>query len=97
MGQVVFTTDARRHFEAIFSYLEEHFSQTAAGNFVQSVHLAVQKITRYPETYPVTASDPKIHFYRLDKSRRLFYEITEAEIRVLAIFDTRQDPVKSPY
>ncbi len=97
MGQVVFTADAHRHFEGVFAYLEEHFSLTTAGNFVQSVHLAVQKIARYPETYPVTVNDPKIHFYRLDKSRRIFYEIAETEIRVLAIFDTRQDPAKSPY
>ena len=38
-----------------------------------------------------------ICFYRLDKTRRIFDEITETEIRVLAIFDTRQDPAKSPY
>lgn len=94
---VIFTEEALEHFESMFRYLEENFSQTAARNFAQNVHTAVHKIAQYPEMYPVSASDPAIHFYRMDKNRRIFYEVFESEIRMLAIFDTRQHPDKSPY
>ena len=94
---VVFSESARQHLDAIFDYLEEHFSQVAAGNFIENVLQSIQKIARYPEMYPVSKMDIHVHFYRMDNNRRIFYEITDLEIRVLAIFDTRQDPQKSPY
>ena len=98
MGKtVIFTPEARVHFLAIANYLEENFSETAAENFVKAVDAAVEKIATHPVSYPVTASDPAVHFFRMDQHRRIFYEETEREIRVLAIFDTRQDPSKSPY
>ena len=94
---LIFTEEALQHFESMFQYLEENFSQSAAGNFVQNVYAAVNKIVRYPEIYPVSKSDPAVRFYRMDKHRRIYYEETASEIRVLAIFDTRQNPDKSPY
>jgi len=94
---LIFTEDALQHFENIYQYLEENFSQGAAGNFVQNVRAAVNKIVHYPEMYPVSKSDPAVRFYRMDKYRRIYYEETVSAIRVLAIFDTRQNPDKSPY
>lgn len=94
---VVFSEESLQHFESIFSYLEEHFSLAAASNFAMNVHAAIQKIARYPEMYPNSAHFPEIRFYRMDKSRRIYYDIHDHTIRVLAIFDTRQHPDKNPY
>ena len=98
MGKtVIFTPEAREHLVAIADYLEEHFSQTAAEHFVKAVETAIEKIATYPVVYPITASDPDVHFFRMDQHRRIFYEDTADAIWILAIFDTRQDPSKSPY
>ncbi|HRI58817.1 MAG TPA: type II toxin-antitoxin system RelE/ParE family toxin [Saprospiraceae bacterium] len=94
---LIFTEETLQHFESTYQYLEENFSQGAAGNFVQNVHIAVNKIVRYPEMHPISKNDPAVRFYRMDKHRRIYYEETTSNIRVLAIFDTRQNPDKNPY
>jgi plasmid stabilization system protein ParE len=94
---LVFTEEALRHFENICQYLEDNFSQAVAANFAHNVHIALNKIVRYPEMYPVSNLDPAVRFLRMDKHRRIYYEETSSEIRVLAIFDTRQNPDKNRY
>lgn len=55
-------------------------------------------ITKYPETGRKSAKDINIQFVNFSKNYRIYYRVDKDDtLRVLAIFDTRQDPSKRPY
>ena len=69
----------------------EHQRGGLGSEFILCIDEAIERIRRNPETYPkVYKSIRRIVVRRFPFA--LFYEISGAEIRVLAIFHSRRDP-----
>ena len=69
----------------------EHQRSGLGSEFILCIDEAVERVRRNPEAYPkVHESIRRIVVRRFPFA--LFYEISSADIRVLAIFHSRRDP-----
>ena len=78
-------------------YLAREFSLQAAENLIEAFDQAISRIAEHPTAYRPTIVDPQIRFILVGKHRRLYYRLRGKVIRIVFIFDTRQDPDKNPY
>lgn len=94
---LIFSTDALEQIQLIWRYIDENLSSQSADNLLERIDEKVKWIIKNPETGYLSEASPQIRYVLVDKHRRLYYEIGEELIIVLALFDTRQDPKKRPY
>ena len=95
--QVIFSKKAVRQIDTVAAYLEEHFSLDTAQSFLKKVVALQPKMADYPETGRPTAINSRIRYLHIDDHRILFYQHDDERVKVMAMFDTRQDPAKRPH
>jgi len=92
--EVILTPTANRNFLTIIDYLSTYWGVNVTNNFID----------RFEQVLILLAEDPGM-FQFLDRTKRvqkciktkhniLYFKETAKTIRILTIFDTRQDPKK---
>jgi plasmid stabilization system protein ParE len=94
---VRYSSDALGQIREIWQYVDENLSAKAADQILVRIEEKVEWISKYAETGHLSEVSPKIRYVLVDKHRRLYYEIDEDEVIILALFDTRQDIQKRPF
>jgi len=94
---LIFSTDALEQIRAVWRYIDENLSSQAADDLLERIDNKVEWIMKHPETGHLSEISAQVRYVLVDKYRRMYYEIGEETITVLALFDTRQDPKKRPY
>ena len=94
---VTWSNRAGRIYLDTLEYLAQEFSQRAAENLIEAFDQAIARIAEHPTAYRQTAVNPRVHFILVGKHRRLYYRVGRKTIRIVFIFDTRQDPKKDPF
>lgn len=92
-----FSPESLEDIDQAVRYLEENFSVQAGEKFLANIQAKVPRISAYPESGRPSKAHPSIRYVLVDKHHRLYYRIRQHRITVLSLFDTRQDPVKSPF
>jgi plasmid stabilization system protein ParE len=94
--KIIWSPEAESNLANIFNYYNTRNGNKKYSNYVnRKIIENLRIISRYPGIFPLvvganTRSFPCEHF-------RIFYSIHAEHLLVEAIFDTRQDPQKSPY
>ena len=82
------------NFDKILEYLEEDFGEIPTKTFVIKVHNFLDNLKDFPELGTLQHSDKQIRGFVIVKQVTIFYKVYDDHIRILNLFDNRQDPKK---
>jgi plasmid stabilization system protein ParE len=95
--QIIFTDKANSDIETLLNYLITEISERYAEKFVKQLYKKVEWISKYPDSGQISSKSKTVRSVKIDKYRKMFYRPLFTTVFILHIFDTRQDPDKSPY
>ncbi len=94
MKPVVFSETAKTDLERLLLYLEENWSIEVKHQFVNQLDIAIKTIVKFPEGFPSSSLKQVVRKCVVTEQTSLFYRIKKKEIEIIAIFDSRQDPLQ---
>lgn len=96
MRKLVITTLARKNLKAIFEFIEIEFGQKSRVTFAGKINNCLSLIVKNPELFPKSDLNSRVYKCVITKqsTMTMYYTYTIKEIKVLSVFDTRQNPTK---
>jgi plasmid stabilization system protein ParE len=94
MRKIIFSSRSKLQLEGLVDYLECRFSLSTKEKFISKLDGFVGLIQKDPEIFPKSETNKKIRKCVISKQTTLYYNFNNQEIRLLSLFDTRQDPSK---
>ena len=94
--QVIWSTEALVDLEVIYDFLAEH-SHRAAQKTILKILTRVKQIEAFPESGAVQlelARSDKEYRYLVEGNYKIVYRVTDKQVYIVAVFDTRYDPDK---
>ncbi|MEO6524479.1 MAG: type II toxin-antitoxin system RelE/ParE family toxin [Mucilaginibacter sp.] len=85
---------AEQDYEAVLDYLFNKFGITVMTNFIDRFEKVCDLISQDPEIYPYLNKRKQIRKCVVTKHNIIYFIEFEDTIRVITVFDTRQDPDK---
>lgn len=92
--KVVISKIAERKIEKLFDYLDENWSLKVKSDFIKKLDKNISLIKSYPESFPRSQKSPDLRKCVVTKQTTIFFRFTDKEIKILTIFDNRQNPNK---
>jgi plasmid stabilization system protein ParE len=92
--EIFLTAVAESNYEAITDYVFEKFGAIVTNNFIERFWEACLLISETPEIYPFANKAKQIRKCVITKHNTIYFKEYADAVRVLVIFDTRQDPEK---
>lgn len=94
-GYSIFWTDeANSNYDSIVNYLEKNWSDKEKSAFVKKLEKRVELIKQYPEIFPASQLSKKAYRSVLTNQITIYYSIENQIIKILALFDVRQNSEK---
>ena len=95
MRSILISKTAQGHLDSIFLYLETKWSIKVKDEFISLLTQKIEFLANFPESGK-TCNDFSliVRSFVINKQVTIYYTFSETEVRLLAIFDTRQDPSK---
>lgn len=94
MRRIVFSGRAKEKLEDLLEYLEFGFSVKTKEKFILNFDKTIYLIQNSPETFPKSEINKNFRKCVISKQTTIFYKFNKLEIRILSLFDTRQNPLK---
>ena len=92
--EIILTPLAIVNYESIIAYLVNDWGPTVANNFIDRFEEVCSFLAENPEIYPFANRELMIQKCVLTKHNIIYFKETPDAIRILTIFDSRQDPKK---
>ena len=92
--RIIWSPSAENDLEKIADYLFENWNAKTAIQFISLVDHLVELISKNPKLFPQINSELKVRKCVITKHNSIFYRLSEKQIDILRIFDTRQNPEK---
>jgi plasmid stabilization system protein ParE len=92
--QIVWSPLSEDDFSRILDYLNKNWGEKVASQFIDLTESFLTQVAINPRQYPVIYKQKKIRKCVLTKHNTLYYRDSKAQIDILRIYDTRQDPDK---
>ena len=92
--EVILTPIALQDFQNIVDYLNYKWDISTVNNFIDRFEKVIVLLSTNATPFPFVDHDKEIQKCLLTKHNTLFFIETENEIKILTIFDNRQDPEK---
>ena len=70
------------------------WSAKVKSNFIEKLDHNIDIIKLEPETFPESQKDPGLRKCVITKQTTLYYRFDSDQIKIVTIFDTRQNPDK---
>jgi plasmid stabilization system protein ParE len=90
---IVFTNEATEMLVAVSLFIEQKWSLNQAEKFLKQAHYTFELVSKNPYIFKASELDEHIRIGIITKQCSFFYEIKEAEIVILFLWDNRQEPV----
>ena len=94
--KIIYTQKVIRDIEQTVNWLEENASLQSAQNLLVDIENLEDRLSKYPESGRPTSNE-NIRYLIVQEHKILFYRYNSKSVRVLSLFDTRQDPKKRPF
>ncbi len=94
MRKLVITTLAQKNLKDVFEFIEFEFGVNSRVKFANKINKSLNLIVKNPKLFPNSEFNSRIHKCVITKQSTLYYSYTIKEIKILSIFDTRQNPSK---
>jgi plasmid stabilization system protein ParE len=92
--KIFWTKRALNNFDKILEYLEKELGETTTRAFAIKVHNFVDNLQDFPELGTLQNSEKQIRGFVIVKQVTIFYQISDDRIKILNLFDNRQNPKK---
>jgi len=90
--KVIISKTAEKKLSSLFKYLLENWSAKVKSNFIKKLEYNIELIRLEPETFPESPKDPGLRKCVITKQTTLYYRFDTKQIKIVTIFDTRQNP-----
>ncbi len=94
--EVVWTDKAIERLSEVYLYLFLNWSETVAISFERKLQSRIRLISIKPFIGPGSESKKGLRKILLSRHNYLLYRLTERQLIILDIIDTRQEPKKAP-
>lgn len=94
MREIIISKTATKNALEIAAYIEAKFSLKSKNEFIEKVNKAFELIRTNPEIFPKSEINANRFRFVLTKQTTIYYRFSSSEIRIIALFDTRQNPNK---
>lgn len=94
MRKIVFSPHSKLQLDSLLDYLEIRFSVSTKKKFVLKLDKVIVIIQKDPDTFSKLNSYTAIRKCVISKQTTLYYRYNNREIRLLSLFDSRQNPTK---
>ncbi|WP_031426919.1 type II toxin-antitoxin system RelE/ParE family toxin [Flavimarina sp. Hel_I_48] len=92
---IIISKTAEKNLDKIFEYLEGRWSLNVKHNFVEKLDTALELLKRDPNMFPESLSNQGLHKCVITKHNFIFYRFNSRWVKIITIFDTRQNPKKT--
>ncbi len=93
MKKVFWTPIAKKSLEQTVAFLSEHWSESIVDEFLNQLDYRISQIQQNSELAP-TFLKSEFRQLLIHKSVSLFYRNSDGHIKLLLVWDNRQDPAK---
>ena len=90
--KVIITKTAEKKLIKLFDYLRENWSEKVKDEFLRKLDHNLKIIKIHPEIFPESQDKPGLHRAVITKQTTIFYRYNSSEIKLVTVFDTRQNP-----
>ncbi len=87
---------AETKFDKILKRVEDDWGKKSAKDLIQKVNRVFDLLTKYPELGTVEVPDRNIRGILIVKQLRIFYVPGQNSIKIIQVFDTRENPKRKP-
>jgi plasmid stabilization system protein ParE len=94
MRKIIFSRRSKLQLEELVEYLEYKFSSVTKEKFISKLDSSVSLIQKDPKIFPKSEAKKDVRKCVISKQTTLYYNFNNQEIRLLSLFDTRQNPTK---
>ena len=84
------------YFNIVDFYIEKGWNH-AAINFKENVDKKIEAVAQFPGGGRPTKAYKNVRYILIDKHNRMYYMYDNIALTILAFFDARQHPRKSPF
>ena len=91
---VILSKRAKIKLEQLLEYLEQNWSVRVKHDFIKKFDKSLKIIQKNPDSFPKTNFVKGLHKCVITKQNTIYYRISEMEIEIITLFDTRQNPEK---
>ncbi len=95
--QITWTDNAQEDLQQILDYLTQNWSEKDTDNFLNKLFLRIDILSKSPLIGKKSDKLSSVRRIVITKHNSLFYTVEGDSIIIQDIFDTRQDPSKSPF
>jgi plasmid stabilization system protein ParE len=92
--KVIISKTAEKKLNSLFKYLLENWSAKVKSNFIKKLDHNIDHIKSEPESFPESQKDLGLRKCVITKQTTLYYRFDSDQIKIVTIFDTRQNPKK---
>ena len=93
MKKVIWSATARKSLRQTSVFLSELWNEQVKADFLNQLNFRIKQIQRNPELAPAF-EDSEVRKLVIHKSISLYYLILPEHLKLLLIWDNRQDPKK---
>lgn len=95
MGRTVIISKlAERKLENLFEYLVINWSIKVKNEFINKIDKSIKLIKEHPESFPASEKEKGLRKCVVTKQTTLYYRFDDKQIKVVTLFDNRQNPSK---
>jgi plasmid stabilization system protein ParE len=91
MRKVILSKKATNKLEKLLDYLGTKWSEKVKQNFIKKLDKSIKFISSFPEATEESNIKKGLHRCVVTKQTTIYYLFDEAEIKIVAIFDTRMN------
>lgn len=94
MRRIVYSKIAKEKLIDLLEFLEVRWSIKTRDKFIKKLDFVINLLETDPEIFPKSEINSKQHKCVVTKQTTIYYRFNDKQIRILSIFDTRQNPSK---
>ena len=92
--KIIWTSESIQNLEIIINYLRTKWTEREVNNFLAKLDKAVALISTRPKLFRLTKYRSNIRKCVLTKQTTIYYSAESSEIKIMSLFDNRQNPDK---
>jgi plasmid stabilization system protein ParE len=92
--KIIWSDEALKNLAGIIEYLEQRWTEREIRNFSRLLDRQINLIQANPELFPISSTSNGLRKAVLTKQTTIFYRIDDLKIKIVTLFDNRQNPNK---
>ncbi len=93
ISKVIWSEEAVENLKKIIKYLEDNWTEKEIKKFASKLEKQISIIQKQPNSFP-KANNFNIRRSVMSKQTTIYYNVNDESIRIVSLFDNRQNPNK---